>query len=113
MKTTKQILAVLSGMAMLAVVIFSAVITSKMRYILADLGDVAVPVPSQAFLSIPAWAFICIGIACAVGVGFFIWRLRHSWLAVPAFLVTLVICFLYLGVLSVNLRAAIGGLIVE
>ena len=113
MKTTKQILAVLSGMAMLAVVIFSAVITSKMRYILADLGDVAVPVPSQFFLSIPVWAFICVGVACAIGVGFFIWRLRHSWLAVPVFLLTLVLSFLYLGVLSVNLRAAIGGLIVE
>ena len=98
---------------MFASTVFSTVVTHKFRIMLADLGAIAVPAETHFFLFIPAWLSIAAGCLLACGVGSYIWKLNHSWIAIPVSLFTAVLVFVYLGLFAAAMMRPIGRVIGE
>jgi hypothetical protein len=110
MKTIQQILAVLSAIVLLAGSVFTAHLSSKFRPIFSELGTDSVTPLAQFFFSTPFWATILAGGCLACGVGYTIWRLNRSWIAIPASLLIAALVFVYPGLYAMALLESVSGL---
>lgn len=111
MKTVRDILAWICGLAVFAAASYSGIVAGKMRVVFDVLCDGPLPLSSGVFLSFPLHGYIGLGLVLG---GVLVWatsRTEPPWASIPiAFFVGLLV-LVYLSVFCVSMLRPVGVLI--
>ena len=102
-KTLRNILACVCGLAVLSVAIYSSVTAGKMRVVLSELGGDALPLQSRIFLSVPSFLYVLFGLVIGAILAWSTCKAEPPWASLPIAALTIVFLFAYLGIFSFSL----------